>query len=228
MEIRSENRKVGFLHTTPATIGMADRFMGTYVPGVDPVHIYDGRVKIDNFRSPVGRTPKVNLLRWANFAEQLELAGCELIVSCCSLMPRATAYAASAVSVPFIQLDSVILDQAVARYRRIGVLTTTEYTTPYVVEGLEARAAGAGKKIELVFGGDPTALTLFNAGDYEKHNAIVMKNIDELSEEGVDCVLMGQIPFALMDETLRNRAGKVPVLYAGADAFRRVKELLPS
>lgn len=228
MDTRSENRKVGFLHTTPATIGMADRFMATYIPGVDPVHIYDGRVKTDNFRSPLGTTPKTNLLRWANLANQLELAGCEVIVSCCSLMPRATAFASNVVSVPFIQLDSVILDQAVARYERIGVLTTTEYTTPYVVEGLETRAANEGKKLKLVFGGDPTALSLFNAGEYEKHNAIVLKNIDELSEKGVDCVLMGQIPFALMDETLRNRPGKVPVLYAGADAFRRVKELLSS
>ncbi|TFG81618.1 MAG: hypothetical protein E4H20_09425 [Spirochaetales bacterium] len=221
-------RKVGFLHTTPATIGQVSDALKLHLPCVDPVHVYDGNVKIDNFHSPAGVTPKSNLLRWAVFADQLERAGCELIVSCCSLMPRATAFAKQVVSIPFIQLDAVILDHAVERFSRIGVLTTTEYTVPYVKEGLEERAARVGKKLELVFGGDPTALTLFNAGEFEKHDQMVLGNISELEARGVECVLMGQIPFALMGGAIGRRDWKVPVLYAGADAWARVGELLES
>lgn len=226
MKAKSKENKVGFIHTTPATIGMVEKNMKRYLPGTEYIHIYDGNVKIDNFQSPVGVTPKSNLLRFAVFADQLERAGCGVIVSCCSLMPRATAYAQEVVSVPFIQLDGVILDKAVEQYSRIGVINTTEYTAPYVEEGLKNRAAWLKKQVELVFSINNTALGLFNAGEFEKHDAIVLDAIQKLAQKNVDCVLMGQIPFALMEEKIEKLALKTPVLYAGADSYQRIAELL--
>jgi len=59
----------GFIHTTPPTIIMAETFVSRYVPDTDVVHMYNGLVKRDNFTSPVGVTPKSNLLRYANFGK---------------------------------------------------------------------------------------------------------------------------------------------------------------
>jgi len=205
---------------------MVEKCMKAYLPGVEYVHIYDGNVKIDNFESPIGVTPKSNLLRYAVFADQLERAGCGVIVSCCSLMPRAVAYAKEVVSVPFLQLDAVVLDTVVERYNRIGVINTTAYVVPYVEEGLKARAARLNKEIEMVFSNNTTALELFNAGDYEKHDAMVIKDIRKLDEKGLDCMLMGQIPFGLMDEKLKKLPLKTPLFYVGLDAFKRIDELL--
>lgn len=226
MSEKSKRKKVGFIHTTPATIGLAEKCMKLYLPGTEFIHIYDDNVKIDNFKSPIGVTPKSNLLRYAVFAAQLERAGCGIIVSCCSLMPRAVAYAKEVVSVPVIQLDADILDKAVEQYTRIGVINTTAYVVPYVEEGLKTRAARLNKEIELVFSNNNTALELFNAGEYEKHDNIVIKDIQKLDEEGVDCILMGQIPFGLMDEKLKKLSLKAPVLYVGLDSFKRIEELL--
>jgi aspartate/glutamate racemase len=225
-QVAGRPARVGFIHTTPATIDMVERYMKECLPGTEYVHLYDGNVKIDNFRSPIGLTPKSNLLRFAVFADQLERAGCELIVSCCSLMPRATAFAGQVVSVPFIQLDAVILDRAAAQFRRIGVINTTPYTVPYVEEGLRERAARLGKQLQLEFSNTPSALELFNAGKFEEHDRIVLHDVRKLSEQGVDCVLMGQIPFGLMDQKLQGLGLRVPVLYAGREAFQRVRDLL--
>lgn len=222
----SRPAKVGFIHTTPPTIGMVERYMKECLPGTAYVHVYDGNVKIDNFRSPIGQTPKRNLLRFAVFADQLEQSGCDLIVSCCSLMPRATAFAAQAVSVPFIQLDAVILDRAAAQFRRIGVINTTPYTVPYVEEALRERAARLGKQLQLEFSNTESALELFNSGKFEEHDRVVLRDVLRLAEQGVDCVLMGQIPFGLMDQKLQGLGLRVPVLYAGREAFERVRDLL--
>jgi len=218
--------KVGFIHTTPATIGQVEKGMKSFLPGREWIHIYDGNVKMDNFKSPIGVTPKSNLLRYAVFADQLEKAGCGVVVSCCSLMPRAVAYAKEVVSVPFIQLDAVILDKVVNKYSRIGVINTTAYVVPYVEEGLKTRAAKLGKKIELVFSNNLTALELFNAGEFEKHDNIVIEDIKKLDQKGLDCILMGQIPFGLMDEKLQKLTLKTPLFYVDRDAFQRIKELL--
>lgn len=103
------------------------------------------------------------MLRYAVFADQLERAGCGIIVSCCSLMPRAVAYAKEVVSVPFIQLDATVLDKAVEQYTQIGVINITPYVVPYVEEGLKSKAARLNKEIEIVFSNNNTALDLFNA-----------------------------------------------------------------
>jgi len=220
------DRKVGFLHTTSSTIPMVDKYMKVHVPGASSVHIYDGRVRLENFRSPAGVTPRCNLLRWANLADDLEREGCQLIVSCCSLMPQATAFAQAVVSVPFIQLDGVILDEAVQKYQRIGIVTTTERTIPFVKEELERRAAAFCKPIELVFGGDSHAIDYFYAGELEKHDQIVLDSIFALASKGVDCVLMGQIPLALLEDRLDGMALDLPLLCAGNRAFEYVRLLL--
>lgn len=217
---------VGFIHTVPSTIGMVEAFMRRYLPGTGWVHIYDGTIRLANFASPVGVTPRANLLRYAEFGERLERAGCGAIVSCCSLMPRATAYGAQAVSVPFVQLDAPLFDQAVGRHARIGVVTTTPYTVPYVEEGLYERARIMGREIEIVHGGDGSALELFAEGRMEEYDAIVIEATRGLARRGVDCILMGQIPLALLEERLGNLDLGVPVLCAGERAFVRIRELL--
>ena len=200
--------------------------MAKYLPGVEYLHIYDGRAKVDNFASPIGVTPKCNLLRYAEFGAKLERAGCSIIVSCCSLMPRATAFARTVTNVPFIQLDSVILDTAVTNHSRIGVIRTTEYVVPYITEGLKSRAAVLGKNVGLVFAGDAEALELFNSGDYETHDRIVLEDMKKLEKKGVDCILMGQIPFALMENKIKALSWTIPVLYAGESAFHYISEIL--
>ena len=59
-----------------------------------------------------------------------------------------------------------------------------------------------------------------------KHDNIVIKDIQKLDEEGLDCILMGQIPFGLMDEKLKKLSLKSPLLYVGEAAFRHVAALL--
>lgn len=217
---------VGFIHTTPATISLSEAGMRKYLPDFEYLHIYDGRVKADNFAAPIGVTPKCNLLRYAEFGTKLENAGCSVIVSCCSLMPRATAFGETVTNVPFIQLDSIILDRAVADFTRIGVIRTTENVVPYVKEGLESRAETLGKKIDFVFAGNTKALNLFNAGDYETHDRIVLNDMKELEKKGVDCILMGQIPFALMEDKIKAQSWSIPVLFAGEPAFQYIAKLL--
>jgi len=224
----SQKAKAGFIHTTPSSIGMVDHFARLYLPEVIPVHLYDGRVKIDNFKWPAGVTPPKNMLRWANFGDQLERDGCSVIVSCCSLMPRATEYAARVVSVPFIQLDAVILDRVVKQYDRIGVINTTPYTVPHVTEEIRRREKEYGRKVTCNFSKTNEALELFNQGRFEEHDNLVIESILKMEKKRVDCILMGQIPFGLMDEKLKKLSLTIPLYYTGAEAFQHIKVIIGS
>ncbi|MCS7232668.1 MAG: aspartate/glutamate racemase family protein [Synergistetes bacterium] len=220
------SKLVGFIHTTPVTIGMVEKFMKRFLPDVEYIHIYNGLIKKDNFSSPIGVTPKINLLRYANYAYELEKSGCSLVVSCCSLMPRATEYASKVVNIPVIQLDSILHQKAIESYSKIGVEVTTEYVIPYVRESLESKALAMGKKIEIIFSENTSALELFNKGEFERYEMVVIEDMKRLEKKGVDCILMGQIPFAVMEDRIKEASFKVPVLFAGEVAFKYIAELL--
>lgn len=219
--------KIGFLHTTPATISLSEQYMRKVLPDFGWLHYYDGRVKEDNFAARIGEMPKANLLRFAQGAKNLEESGCSAIVSCCSLMGKATAFAAHVVDVPCVQLDAPILEKAAA-YDRIGLIHTTERVVPCVENALVDYAKKAEKKPpKLVYttGEAAEAISLFNLGDYVKHDAIVLAEMRRMEREGVECILMGQIPFALMEEKIEALQWSVPVLYAGAAMFEHVGQL---
>lgn len=220
-----KQKMAGFVHTTPPTIGMVDRFMKLVMPEILVVHMYDGMVKIENFQNPVGQTPKRNMRKYVAFAEELERAGCDLIAGCCSLMPRAVAYAAKAVDVPFVQLDAPILKEA-SVYGRIGAVITTPYTVPYITEQLESFAALQGRKPDILFSNTNEALKLFNAGDFTGHDEMIIKDMHVLEQKGVDCILMGQIPMGMMEERIAQETFRVPVLVPGMAAFVHLSGLL--
>ena len=90
------------------------------------------------------------------------------------------------------------------------------------------RAERRGKKLELLFSDKATerALDLFNAGDFDAHDDVVMQQMRRMERAGVDCILMGQIPFAMMGEKIKAQSWSVPVLYAGKAAFKHVEALL--
>ncbi len=216
----------GFIHTTPASIGMVDTFMRRLIPDIAAVHVYDGTVKIENFRHPVGVTPKRNLEKWASFGGELERFGCSVVVSCCSLMPRATAFAAQAIEVPFVQLDEPILERAARNHSRIGAINTTEYTVPYIRERFAAWGEKLGKKIDVEYSNTTDALPLFNAGDFAAHDTMVLTAMRDLERNGVECIVLAQVPFGLLEDQIAAESWSVPVLVPGTESFLRLKELL--
>ncbi len=219
------SKYIGFLHTTPSTIGMVNDLLKKVIPETEPVHVYDGAVRIDNFRNPVGETPKRNLERWATFGGELERFGCSAVVSCCSLMPRATAFGAQVVNIPFVQLDDPILERAARNYSRIGAINTTEHTVPYIRERFAAWEEKLGKTIDVEYSNTLGALELFHAGDLAAHDAAVLEAMHDLERRGTECIVLAQVPFGLLEDQIAAESWSVPVLVPGTEAFTWLREL---
>lgn len=226
MDVMKACGKVGFLHTTPATIDMVETGMRAHVPDVECVHLYDSRIRADNFRAPPGEMPGKNMVRYLHYAHELEHDGCLVIVSCCSLMARATAFAQQAVSIPCMQLDEVMMEKAVKEHARIGIICTTEHTVPCVRERLAQKASMMGKRIELIFSVNTTAFRYFQEGKKEAHDSLLVEEMHAMEKNNVDCIVLGQIPLALAEPAFRTEKWKVPLYYVNAEAFSHVAELM--
>ena len=221
MEIR-----IGFMHTTPATVKMANYFTAKCLPGARAVNVQDDVLKINNYSSDPGVTPRENLLKFAGYAKMLQDAGCRVIVSCCSLMPDASRYAAQTVSVPVIQMDGYVMDHAVSKYNNIAVYCNAERTLPFAKKEMEARIAAAGRnvKFEIVHGKD--SFQYFNDTQMDLHDRKVLDDLLSLDEKGYDCIMMGQIPMGLLEERIRELKLKTPCFCAGSMSFEYIKSLL--
>jgi ornithine carbamoyltransferase len=61
------------------------------------------------------------------------------------------------------------------------------------------------------------------AGDPERHNEILLEQIDQLSKN-VDCIVMAQVSMAVLEKRLANT--RVPVYNSGRTGFERVRAML--
>lgn len=218
--------RIGFLHTTPKSISMVDSLTAEYLPGARAVNFLDDVVKLYNFSAPIGKTPRENCLRFANYAKYLEQEGCSMIVSCCSLMPVATEYAQKVLSIPIIQMDAPALDKAVETSARIGIIGTVDRAVPFMKNQIEQKAQILGKKIEIDYSLNSKAFEYFSKNDMDTHDQLVLDDIKKMDDKNVDCILFAQVPLGLLEDRALALGLRKPLYCAGRQTFEWIKSTL--
>ncbi|MDI9459552.1 MAG: Asp/Glu/hydantoin racemase, partial [Bacillota bacterium] len=69
------------------------------------------------------------------------------------------------------------------------------------------------------------AFRVLREGNPEKHNEMLLEEIDRLSNE-VDVIVLAQVSMSVLEPLLQN--SKVPVLNSGRTGFTRAREILES
>ena len=128
------------------------------------------------------------------------------------------------INIPLLNIDRPMMDLAVQDGRRIGLLGTLPSTMPASERLLREAAADAGREIEVksVLCGEAFRV-LREENNPEKHNEILLEEIDRLSRE-VDAIVMAQVSMAVLEKELTNT--RVPVYNSGRTSFERVREML--
>jgi Asp/Glu/hydantoin racemase len=127
------------------------------------------------------------------------------------------------VRTPLLQIDRPMMDLAVARGSRIGLLATVPTTVPASERLLRMAAADAGRAVEVRTRLCSEAFAALKAGETEKHNEMLLAEIDRLSGE-VDAIVLAQLSMSALEPRLT--ATKVPVFNSGRTAFTHIRKLL--
>jgi Asp/Glu/hydantoin racemase len=125
---------------------------------------------------------------------------------------------------PVLAVDQVMVDEAVERASRIGVLATVPAGLEQQRSSLERAAARAGKQIEIVPSLHPEAMAALNRGDAETHDRILLDALPALAAQ-VELVLLAQASMARLAPRLP-RDLPVPVLTSPVLAVNRLREVL--
>ncbi len=216
-------RKLGVIHASLISTRAVQKYIDEILPGVEVVHWVDDTIQNTNFACEPGTIPKKNLYKFVQAAMSQEEYGVDLILLACSTFNRAVEVARPMISTPMLQIDRPMMDLAVQTGKRIGLLATVPTTVPASERLLKLAADEAGKTIEIRTRLCGEAFQMLKAGHPEKHNDMLLAEIETLSKE-VDAIVLAQVSMTALEPHLRQM--NVPIYNSGRTAFNRIREIL--
>ena len=218
-----KGKKLGIIHAALITTRAVQTYIDEIIPEVEVVHWVDDTIQNTNFACAPGTIPKKNYAKFVQAALSQQEYGVDLILLACSTFNRAAEHAGPMIETPILQIDRPMMDLAVQDGSWIGLLATVPTTVPASERLLRRAAEDAGKQIEVKLRLCSEAFQVLKAGNPEKHNEMLLEEIDRLSGD-VDAIVMAQVSMTALEPRLDHT--KVPVYNSGRTAFNKVRQIL--
>ncbi len=218
-----KDTKLGIIHAAAFTTTVVEKYIREIIPEVTVAHLADDTIQMANNAAPVGACPNVNYAKFVSYAHNLEEYGVDLIMLACSTFNRAVEFARPMINTPMLQIDRPMMDLAVQTGKRVGLLCTLPTTVPSSSRLLRTAAEEAGKEVQIKEVLCTEAFKVLRAGDPQKHNQMLLEEIDKLSTQ-VDSIVLAQVSMTALEPLLKNP--RVPVFNSGRTGFTRAREML--
>lgn len=163
---------------------------------------------------------KAVLKRIQFYALAAEAMGADVVMCSCTTVGAATRLARQYVSIPVFNIDEPMAREAVRQGRRMGIIATVPTSPAATQRQLEYAAQDAGVSISIKIAVNEKAFAHLQAGEIDKHNELVHREMDRLAPK-VDVLVLGQISLAQIKHPAR-----VPVLQVGHSGLAEARRLL--
>lgn len=203
-------KRLVYIHTVPSLVDTFNKLSKEILPSdVEVVHIAD-EILLKVVLAQGGLSPFIHR-RVAEHIVAAKQAGAHVIQLTCSSISPCADSAEPMVDIPILKIDEPMVDMAISLGKKIGVAATAPTTLKPTTELVYARAALAGKEVEVDSVLCKGAYRALFSGDLETHDKIVRKTLEELMERN-DVVLLAQASMARVLKTIPEEDQKVPVL----------------
>jgi aspartate/glutamate racemase len=206
---------VALIHALPHAIAPINTEMERAWPECRRVNLLDDSLPGDLARSPDGLDARFfdRLHALAEYALSVGADG--LLFSCSAFGPCIEAVAARHPGVPVLKPNEAMIAEAAAHGGRIGLIGTFAPT----LESMPAEfPSGCDVRVLLADG----ALDALNAGDGDRHDALIADGARRLAAEGCAVIALAQFSMARASEQV-SRACGVPVLTTVASAVQAMR-----
>lgn len=214
-------RTVVVVHTGPATVQPIKQQFQQILPDVRVVNIMDDSLLNDVMAA--GHLTEAVTGRIFSYMQLGQQMGAVALLNACSSVGEAASAARPAISIPLIKIDDVMAERAVVTGSRIGVVATVKTTLEPTVRLIRAKAAAAGKSIDVTEALAEGAFQALLDGKSELHDEIVKRTIESLADK-VDVIVLAQVSMARLVPALTGM--KVPVLSSPQSGVEAVRDAL--
>lgn len=218
-------KKVVFIHTVNTLDGLFNTLGHELIPDAELSHISDESL-IRSVLDAGGLTPSV-YRRICEHVVAAEQQGADIIQVTCSSVSPCVDVAKHLVSVPVLKIDEPMIEYAVSRFRKIGVIATAPTTLKPTTDLVNEKARTLGHDIEVNSILCAGAYDAFLSGDMARHDNIVRDMLRNLMKK-VEAVLLAQASMARLADTLDEKEKTVPILSSPRPAMEHLASVLRS
>jgi Asp/Glu/hydantoin racemase len=183
-------KKVYIVHTSLVSHAELNALFAELIPEAKVFNIVDDSLLADAMANG-GITEKI-VGRMCKYYEGAAANGADLIFNQCSSVGEAADIAAKLVAIPVVKVDEAMAEKAVALGKRIAVVATVKSTMKPSCNLVRAKAALAGKSVEVVeYLVDGALDVLMKENNRAKHNALVLAAVKKAEAE-CDVIVLAQ------------------------------------
>ena len=217
-------KQIACIHTVYGVIESFIQQMREGIPGDFLIHtLYDDFLATDAAPGRAGKFTAINHQRLRLDLQAQVLTGADVIVVTCSTLSPSVRLLRGEFNVPIVAIDDAMMEEAVSRGTRIGLLATAQSTVKASASTLYAAAQACGKEIDLQIICDEKAILALKAGDKETHDRMVLEMAGQFRER--DVIVLAQASTAYMEQAVAEVTG-IPTLSSPSRCIERIHALL--
>jgi hypothetical protein len=214
---------VSFLHTSPAAIAPLMQYYGAQAPDLEITNqLDDGLLRMLSKGDVAGAERRLGQM--LSVAKDQYRARA-VMVTCSSVTPRIMQALSANAVVPLMKIDTPMAEQATRASGPLGVVITFRPTLEPTSKLLLDAAARAGNEVELQPAIVTGAYDALLAGNFERHDELLLGAVDDLVARGVNGVVLAQVSMARLLPKLSGRV-PVPVYSSLPSSLQRLRELI--
>lgn len=182
-------KKIGLIHTTPATVASLTDLVKELIEDVEVVNILDDSILPDMKEG--GHEQEVRS-RWICYARILEERGAAAVLSACSTVGAIAEEADRILRIPVYRIDEAMIDTAIQTGTKISVLATLSSTLTPTVDLLKRKG---GEKLEINVHLVEGAYDLLMAGNRSAHDRLIKEAVMQEADRS-EAILLAQASMA--------------------------------
>lgn len=185
-------KKIGIIHTTPATIASLKQLVSEIIGNAEVINIMD-----DSILSDMRDKHEVELVRerWIDYARILEKLGVQAVLSACSTVGEFAEEANRILTVPVYRIDEAMAEQAAATGEVISIFATLNSTLEPTVRLVERKARELKKEVTIHTVLVEGAYDSLMQGKKEEHDRKILESVNSYLKQS-DVVLLAQASMA--------------------------------
>lgn len=217
------SKRVIFVHTVTSLVGLFNDLMKEILPEAEVFHIAD-EMLLKIVLKQGGLSPFI-FQRVTDHVVAAERAGADVVQCTCSSISPCVEAARPLVSIPVLKIDEPMVDMAIQKGSRIGVIATAPTTLKPTTELVYERAKAHGVSVEVESRLCEGAYQALFSGDVQTHDQIVRQNLVELMKRN-QVILLAQASMARVAEAIPPEEQTIPILSSPRLAIEHLKQVL--
>lgn len=217
-------KRIACIDTVYSVIDSFNTQLREGIPGDFLIHtLYDDFLATDPSPAQSGKFTSVNHQRLRLDMQAQALTGADIIVVTCSTLSPSVRLLRGEFNIPVVAIDDAMVQEAVARGTKIGLIATATSTVNPSASAIRAEAARVGKEIDLRILCREEAILALKSGDKETHDRMVLEMGDELAD--CDVIVLAQASMAHMEAPVQQRTGR-PTLSSPSRCIAQLRKMM--